>query len=216
MAIAARSTSEAETKPLGLPLRVLDAAGVFEGYASLFGVEDLGRDVVAPGAFRRSLSIRGADGVRMLLQHDPAQPLGVWERIHEDARGLFVRGRLALAAFKSREVHALMRAGAIDGLSIGFKAVKASTDRRTGVRRLTEIDLWEISIVTFPMQPAARICDVKCTPSRGTVATGPPIVAKLAEATRLLKCSTTRRRDPPDDPVPFSRRSTQGRMSLHA
>ncbi|MFG1478615.1 HK97 family phage prohead protease [Xanthobacter sp. V4C-4] len=128
-----------------------------EGYACLFGVTDLGRDLVLPGAFAESLSRRGAAGVRMLYQHDPAEPIGVWTELWEDARGLYARGRLSPAVARARECAALVAEGALDGLSIGFKAVEARTDPRTRVRRLTRIDLWEVSIVTFPMQPGARI-----------------------------------------------------------
>jgi len=139
----------------------LTADGAFSGYASLFGAEDAGRDVVMPGAFRASLARRGAADVRMLFQHDPAEPVGVWEAIREDARGLHVRGRLIDGVTRSREILALLRAGAIDGLSIGFRTRKAVRDARTGLRRLYEIDLWEISIVTFPMLPGARVRAVK-------------------------------------------------------
>jgi len=138
--------------------------GVFEGYASLFNREDLGHDVIAPGAFRESLLNRGAARIKMLFQHDPAEPIGVWDEIREDARGLYVRGRLMTAVVKAREVLALMRAGALDGLSIGFKAVKARRDAATGVRRLEKVDLWEISVVTFPMLPGARVESVKTRP----------------------------------------------------
>lgn len=137
------------------------AAGTFEGYASLFGVPDLGGDVVVKGAFRRSLARRGAAGVKLLFQHDPAQPIGVWLSVVEDHRGLLVKGRLMPEVAKAREVLALMRAGALDGLSIGFRTVKGNRDPTTGLRRLLEIDLWEVSIVTFPMQPDARIAAVK-------------------------------------------------------
>ncbi len=150
-----------EVKFTGASLDKHAADGTFEGYASLFNRRDLGSDVVLPGAFKASLQQRGQAGIRMLFQHDPGQPIGVWERIYEDARGLLVRGRLALEVAKAREVHALMKAGAIDGLSIGFRAVKGARDTRTGIRNLAEIDLWEISIVTFPMQPDARIGSVK-------------------------------------------------------
>ncbi len=81
----------------------------------------------------------------------------MWREVREDARGLFVRGRLMPEVAKAREVLALMRAGAIDGLSIGFRTVRGRTDAKSGVRRLIEVDLWEISIVTFPMLPAARV-----------------------------------------------------------
>lgn len=145
-----------------LPLELKSVApdGIFEGYASLFDRADLGNDVVRPGAFRDTLRARGAAGIRMLFQHDAAQPIGVWERISEDAQGLFVRGRLLADVARAREVLALMRAGAIDGLSIGFKAVQARRDRARGLRHIEKIDLWEISIVTFPMLPGARIATV--------------------------------------------------------
>jgi HK97 family phage prohead protease len=137
------------------------AKGAFEGYASLFGVEDQGRDVVMPGAFRASLDRRATGDIRMLFQHDPAQPVGVWDEIREDARGLHVRGHLIEEVARAAEILALMRAGALDGLSIGFRARRATRDARTGQRRLHEIDLWEISIVTFPMLPGARVNGVK-------------------------------------------------------
>lgn len=93
----------------------------------------------------------------MLLQHDIADPVGVWLEMSEDSRGLYVVGRLAVESRAVRDVMALLEAGALDGLSIGFKPVRASQDRRTGRRRLIEVDLWEVSIVTFPMQPMARL-----------------------------------------------------------
>jgi len=114
-----------------------------------------------PGAFAKSIRARGAAGIRMLFQHDPAVPIGVWREVREDARGLFVRGRLTTEVARAREVLALMRAGAVDGLSIGFRTVKGRTDGKTGARRLLELDLWEISVVTFPMLPAARVSAVK-------------------------------------------------------
>lgn len=135
--------------------------GVFEGYASLFERPDLGGDVMARGAFAESLGRRGAGAVKMLFQHDPHQPVGVWIVVKEDARGLYVRGRLALEVLRAREVWSLLKAGALDGLSIGFKTVRAERSSRTGVRRLTQVDLWEISIVTFPMLPEARVAVVK-------------------------------------------------------
>ena len=109
-----------EIKRAPIALTGITTAGEFEGYASLFDTADLGRDVVAPGAFARSLQQRGPAGVKMLWQHDVAEPIGSWLSIVEDARGLKVRGRLNLAVARAREVLALMRDGAIDGLSIGF------------------------------------------------------------------------------------------------
>ena len=150
-----------ETKRVALAVEAVDAEGSFSGYASLFGTPDLGRDVVERGAFAKSLRSRGASGVRMLFQHDPAQPIGVWSELREDDRGLFVRGRLATEVARGREILSLMKAGALDGLSIGFRVVRARKEAATGFRRILEADLWEISVVTFPMLPGARIRQVK-------------------------------------------------------
>jgi hypothetical protein len=136
-------------------------SALFQGYASLFDVVDLGRDVVLRGAFAESLARRGTSGVRMLWQHDPAEPIGAWHVLREDARGLFVRGGLNLGVARGREVFSLLRQGALDGLSIGFKAVGARTEPRSGIRRLSKIDLWEISLVTFPLLPQARVLAVE-------------------------------------------------------
>jgi HK97 family phage prohead protease len=130
------------------------ADGRIEGYASLFDMVDGGGDEVAPGAFAAAL--RRADRKpKLLWQHDPARPIGVWEALREDARGLFVTGRLLTEIQAGAEAAALLRAGAIDGLSIGYRAVKAARGAGGG-RRLLEIDLWEVSLVTFPMLPEAR------------------------------------------------------------
>jgi HK97 family phage prohead protease len=142
-------------------LSAVDADGTFTGYASLFSRADLGRDMVMPGAFRASLAKRGAAGVKLLFQHDPNTPIGVWLDVREDGEGLFVKGRLTTEVAKAREVLSLMRAGALDGLSIGYRTVRGRTDAKTGVRALHEVDLWEISVVTFPMLPEARVVSVK-------------------------------------------------------
>ncbi|WP_425532005.1 HK97 family phage prohead protease [Ancylobacter koreensis] len=159
--LACHGAPPLQTKAQAGALASVAPDGSFEGYAALFGRVDLGRDLILPGAFARSLAERGAGGVRMLFQHDPAEPIGTWLELAEDAVGLRVRGRLALDVARAREVLALMRAGALDGLSIGFRTVEGRTDPRTRVRRLSHIDLWEVSIVTFPMQPDARVASVK-------------------------------------------------------
>ena len=144
-----------------LELRGLNRDGSFSGYASVFGEVDLGRDRVERGAFARSLSTRGAAGIRMLFQHDPSEPIGAWKTIREDDRGLYVEGQLADGVARAREVHQLLKNAALDGLSIGFRTVRARTDAKSGVRRILEADLWEISVVTFPMLPSARVQNVK-------------------------------------------------------
>ena len=125
-----------------------------KGYASLWGVADLNRDVTARGCFGESLAARGASGVKMLHQHADA-PVGVWDALVEDARGLRVAGRVMDWSPQARFCQALVRAGALDGLSIGFRAVAARKDG--ALRVLSAVDLWEVSLVTFPMLPGARL-----------------------------------------------------------
>jgi uncharacterized protein len=160
-----------ESKFTALAIQPDADTGTFSGYAARFNTEDLGHDIILPGAFRTSLAARKADGIRMLFQHDPAEPIGVWDELHEDALGLYAKGHLLPDVARAREVLALIRGGAVDGLSIGFRAVRASKDAKTGLRRISEIDLWEISIVTFPMQPDARIAMVKSHPFAGRTPT---------------------------------------------
>ena len=155
------SASGRQRKRVDLALEDVSGDGSFSGYASLFGAVDLGRDVIEPGAFAASLKRRGASDVRMLYQHDPDQPIGRWLSIREDQRGLHVEGKLALGVARAREVHELMKSGALDGLSIGFQTLRARTEAKAGVRRILSADLWEISVVTFPMQPGARVTAVK-------------------------------------------------------
>ena len=179
----------AEAMAGGAPLSG-DGGPRIEGYASLFGVVDLARDMVEPGAFARSLAKRGAAGIRMLFQHDPAEPVGAWTSIREDANGLYVEGRLTPGVQRSRELAILIGAGALDGLSIGFRTARAATEPRSRVRRILEADLWEISIVTFPMLPGARIRapqPASGEPARGAAA----LAARLRAATRM-----TQRKEP--------------------
>ncbi|KPF59037.1 peptidase U35 [alpha proteobacterium AAP81b] len=125
------------------------------GYASVFGVADSGGDVVLPGAFA------GAPArVPLLWQHDPREPIGFVESLREDGRGLRVVARVVDAG-KGAAAAALLRAGAVDGLSFGYRVKAARRDRGAGVRRLAALDLIEVSVVTFPMQPRARVLGVE-------------------------------------------------------
>lgn len=144
---AALSVTEAES-----------GGAVIEGYASLFGARDQGGDVVEAGAYAASLKRLAGEGrrVKMLWQHDPAQPIGIWDEVREDGRGLYVKGRLLDAVERAREAAALIAAGAIDGLSIGYRTLRAQKSD-TGLRLLKELELWEVSLVTFPMLPSARV-----------------------------------------------------------
>ena len=131
----------------------------FEGYASIFGARDGIGDIVAPGAFAASLKRRGPTGVRMLYQHFAHEPIGVWEEITEDSHGLYVRGRLVMEVERARNVAALLREGALGGLSIGFKTVRARKEK-AAARTLIQVDLWEISVVTFPLLEAASVTGI--------------------------------------------------------
>jgi HK97 family phage prohead protease len=165
----------------------IDGEGVVEGYASLFGAVDQARDMMMPGAFDATLRTRGLRRIPMLFQHDPAEPIGIWLELREDVRGLYARGRLIPDVQRSREVLALLRVGAIDGLSIGFKTAQARVDPKTRVRKVHAVDLWEISIVTFPLLAGARVTTVKGAPH------GQPTTAAVAVAReeRLLRRPAT-------------------------
>jgi hypothetical protein len=119
----------------------------FAGYAAVFGAVDRGGDVVRQGAFARSLRRGGT--VPLLWQHQPGRPIGRVEYLREDGRGLRVIGKVVEA-----QAAALLKAGAVEGLSFGYR-VRAAQDGRP--RELTELDLVEVSLVTFPMQPRARV-----------------------------------------------------------
>ncbi len=160
-----------------------DVAPRLTGYASVFDEVDGGGDVVAPGAYAASLTRLKASGrrVKMLWQHDPAQPIGVWDAVAEDARGLKVSGRLLDAVARGREAAALLAAGAIDGLSIGYRTVRAEKDS-AGRRRLLEVDLWEVSLVTFPMLGLARAS----AKSEAAAATADDLARAFRDARREL------------------------------
>ena len=139
-----------------------DDAGTFSGYAARFGDVNAHNEIVLPGAFARTIAEHRARGANppMLWNHDQSQPIGVWEDLREDATGLAVRGRLVLDTAKGKEAHALMRAGAISGLSIGFRNAR-STRGASGVRKISDLDLGEISLVTLPSASNARITSVR-------------------------------------------------------
>jgi len=137
--------------------------GVFTGYGSIFGNKDLGNDIVLEGAFARSIGKKGAKSVKFLYQHKQDEPIGVFDELKEDEKGLKVKGRLAMGTQRGREVYELMKMGAIDGLSIGYRVDEKGYDydKRRRRRMLKSVDLMEISAVTFPMNPRARVDSVK-------------------------------------------------------
>ncbi len=141
-----------------------DAQGVFTGYGSIFGNEDQGNDIMKKGAFTKSLTKRPASKVKMLYQHKTDEPIGIFTDMYEDNKGLYVKGQLAMGTQKGREAYELLKMGALDGMSIGFKAdpdKQGYNENKRGVRTLKEVDLMEISLVTFPMNESALIETVK-------------------------------------------------------
>ncbi len=158
-----------ETRAYALQIKAAGDDGSVEGYGSVFGVRDYYDDVIANGAFLESLKAhKAADTMpAMLWQHDAGQPIGIWTDMVEDQRGLRIVGKLALETVKGKEVHALLKMGAINGLSIGFHSKQWAYDRDTEVRTLTEIDLWEVSLVTFPANEKARVTGVKAADLAG-------------------------------------------------
>lgn len=162
-----RRDAPAGLRRLACPLTLRQAGedGAVEGYGSVWGVRDSYDDVVAKGAFAASLAAHRGEGTMpaLLWQHDPDEPIGVWSQMVEDETGLKVAGQLVLDTARGREAHALLKAGALNGLSIGFVSRQWSYDRESEVRTLTEIDLWEVSLVTFPANGKARITGVKAS-----------------------------------------------------
>jgi uncharacterized protein len=160
-----------ENLSYSLELKDVREDGVFEGYASTFGNRDLGGDIVEQGAFSSSLAQRGAGGVKMLLDHDPAKRVGVWESLAEDSQGLYVRGRLLVEKQIGREAYVDLKAGALDAMSIGFRINHggADYDDRRRVRKIKSVDLLEISLVTFPMNTEARVMSVKAADNIKTI-----------------------------------------------
>lgn len=169
-----------DTLDFGLEVKALTDEGTFEGYASIFGNVDKGGDKVLPGAFVESLAEARRTGrkVKMLREHDPREPIGIWEDMAEDAKGLWGKGRLILDVPKARETHALLKAGAVDGLSIGYRTKDYEPDGN--VRLLKKVDLWEVSIVTFPMNDRSKVTAVKADGAED-------IIEKLRAGDRLTE-----------------------------
>ncbi len=161
-----------EMKTLDFPFELtkeLTEEGTFEGYGSVFDVLDSDTEVVDPGAFTETL-VKRAGKIKLLWQHSSHDPIGVWLELLEDARGLLVKGKLAIKASFPRDVYELLKIGALDGLSIGFRTIKAVMDEDDRVRHLVELELWEVSLVTFPANAQATVAAVKDEAFRLTLA----------------------------------------------
>lgn len=147
---------------LPVDTKQLTEEGEFEGYASVYSNVDLGGDIVKPGAFDDSLrNVRPATKVKMLLHHDTRELCGTWVEMKSDATGLFVKGKLLLSTQRGRETYELMKVGALDAMSIGYRATEDAWDSKAGVRTIIKALLLEVSLVTFPMNASATVSGVK-------------------------------------------------------
>lgn len=145
---------------LDIPFKIKAVSddGLFSGYGSVFGVVDSYKEVVTPGAFAESLQGRMP---ALLWQHRSGEPIGVYTSVKEDNVGLYVEGKLALKTARGAEAYELLKMGALNGLSIGFITREDSYDKVSGIRTLKKVDLWEVSLVTFPANDASRVSNVK-------------------------------------------------------
>lgn len=178
-----------ETKhfDVNFEVKAIGSDGTVEGYGSVFGVKDSYADIIQKGAFADSIKThREAKSMPALLwQHDSAQPIGIWTEMAEDDNGLKLKGKLAMDTAKGKEAHALLKMGAISGLSIGFMTKQSQYDEKTEIRTLTEVDIWEVSLVTFPANTKARVTHVKSVDDLQT----------LKDAERILRDSGFSKQD---------------------
>ena len=165
--------AKASTKDFSFSLKAVGDEGVFEGYGAVFGNIDFGNDTIEAGAFAQTIKDINSSGRKLpiLWQHNSYAPIGVFDEISEDDKGLYVKGRLFTGVQLGREAHELMKGGAISGLSIGYGTVKSERDETTGIRTLKQLELFEISVVTFPMNDAARVDSVKHKIADGEIPT---------------------------------------------
>jgi HK97 family phage prohead protease len=152
-----------DRKDARFSIKEVTETGTFMGYGSVYGVLDDGDDIVAPGAFGASLAESASKGVMpaLLWQHRSSEPCGAYTMMKEDPIGLYVEGKLALKTQRGAEAYELMQMKAISGLSVGFMTREDSFDNVTGIRTIKKADLWECSLVTFPMNDMARVSGVK-------------------------------------------------------
>lgn len=179
------NTASMKSRDFHFEIKAVEKDGLFSGYGSVFGEVDSYREIVAPGAFAASLTARAAKGRKLpiLWQHRSDQPLGIYDVAREDETGLYLEGRLLVDdVTQAREAHALMKAGALTGLSIGYYVMGESWNEKDRIRTLTAVDLEETSLVTFPANDSARIDSVKSRIARGDALSVPEFEHFLREA----------------------------------
>lgn len=179
-----RKDMSLKIRDFDLHVKAVSDDGLFSGYGSVFGVVDSYREVVAPGAFAASLADIKAKGRRVpvLWQHRSGEPIGIYSSLSEDDRGLKVEGNLILDVSRAKEAHALLKAGAVSGLSIGYYVRDDSFDEKSRVRTLKQLDLVEVSLVTFPANDDARVDTIKSKLAHGSLPSLPEFEQLLREA----------------------------------
>lgn len=176
-----------EIKHLNVPLKIksVSETGEFEGYGSVFGVEDSYGDAVMKGAFLRSLTEWAAKGrlPSMLWQHQMSEPIGIYTEMKEDEHGLYVKGRLLIDDDPlAKRAYAHLKAGSLGGLSIGYILRDYEYDKSLGIYKLKDIDLWEVSLVTFPANEEAQVTNVKTMLQNGETPSPSNVEKALREA----------------------------------
>lgn len=172
-------TGEMVRKQIAFDIKGVSDEGEFEGYGSIFGNKDLGGDIIIKGAFSKSIA---TNPVSMLWQHDNKQPIGVYSEVKEDAKGLYVKGKLSLGVKQADEARILMKDGAIKGLSIGYYIKEFEWDAEQEAYILMEVELHEVSLVTFPMNTLAVVESVKTLLAGGGIPTKRQIESTLRDA----------------------------------
>jgi len=190
MAFMTKGAAGLKLHDFEMSIKALTDDGKFTGYGSVFGVVDSYNEVVAPGAFTESLKERASKGRKLpvLWQHRSSEPIGYYEDVSEDERGLYLAGILLKSDVRlAGEAFALMKAGVVTGLSIGYWVRESSYDEKTGIRTLTRLDLEEVSLVTFPANDEARVDAVKFKLAHG----GAPTIREFEGSLRDLGFSKT-------------------------
>ena len=183
-----------KTKAISFDVKAIDDEGFFSGYCSVNDVKDSYGEVVKKGAFADSIKAWSDKGKMppILWQHNRSEVIGVWTKLTEDDHGLYGEGRLLVKdVARARETHALMKHGAIDGLSIGYRLQKWSYNEDDNVLELLAIDLKEVSVVTFPANEESRIDNVKSILEKGEMPTLPEFEKFLRDAGGFSKSQAT-------------------------
>lgn len=163
-----------------LSLKSIEENGTFSGYASVFNIIDEQDDIILPGAFTETI-LKKAGRIKLLWQHQHDEPIGNILEINENKVGLYIVANLLLDLQKAREAYVMLKSGTIDSLSIGYVPLQYDIDQKTGVRSLNKVDLWEVSLVTFPANSHSRVINVKAKEETN-------LIYAIEKAKEILKC----------------------------